>query len=122
MMRDQRLDAACRQYRARIGRVPIMTTRIGSYRRLVAEYAALCHELAQLPHLPELGVHSTMRTLSCGARTRAGQPCRRTDLAENGRCSFHGGASTGPKTQAGKDRARANLALRWRNRNEQENT
>ncbi|MDF2495070.1 MAG: hypothetical protein K0S66_2004 [Sphingomonas sp.] len=99
-----------------------MTTRVGSYRRLVSEYAALCRELAQLPQLPELGVHSTMRALSCGARTRAGQPCRRTDLADSGRCRFHGGASTGPKTQAGKDRARANLSLRWRDSNDQENT
>jgi hypothetical protein len=40
--------------------------------------------------------------LSCGARTRAGTPCKLTTLWVNGRCKFHGGASTGPKTNAGK--------------------
>lgn len=47
----------------------------------------------------------------CGARTKAtGQPCRARALP-NGRCKFHGGLSTGPKTPEGKRRALANL--RW---------
>jgi len=29
----------------------------------------------------------------CGARTRAGTPCRRYDLYANGRCPLHGGMS-----------------------------
>lgn len=45
----------------------------------------------------------------CGALNRKGQPCRRRDLAANGRCRLHGGASTGPRTAGGKARARANL-------------
>lgn len=32
----------------------------------------------------------------CGAKTRAGHPCRRNAM-ENGRCDMHGGKSTGPK-------------------------
>ena len=36
----------------------------------------------------------------CGARTRAGTPCRCRALA-NGRCKYHGGLSTGPKTPEG---------------------
>lgn len=79
----------------------------------MAEYAALCRDLAQMPNLPELGVHSTIRALSCGARTRKDVPCKRTDLGPSGRCRFHGGASTGPRTEAGIERARANLSLRW---------
>ncbi len=50
-----------------------------------------------------------LRGLACGAKTRAGSPCKRTDLFRNGRCKFHGGLSTGPRSAAGKARARDNL-------------
>jgi hypothetical protein len=43
----------------------------------------------------------------CGARTRAGCSCRQPAMA-NGRCRFHGGKSTGPRTEAGRARARSN--------------
>jgi hypothetical protein len=43
----------------------------------------------------------------CGARTRAGCACRQPAMA-NGRCRFHGGKSTGPRTAAGRERARNN--------------
>jgi hypothetical protein len=43
----------------------------------------------------------------CGARTRAGCSCRQPAMA-NGRCRFHGGKSTGPRTEAGRARARTN--------------
>jgi len=38
------------------------------------------------------------RDLRCGARTRAGTPCKRRDLYASGRCRLHGGPSTGPKS------------------------
>ena len=44
----------------------------------------------------------------CGARTRAGTPCRRTALLPAGRCRLHGGRSTGPRTVEGKARSAAN--------------
>ncbi|WP_223210535.1 HGGxSTG domain-containing protein [Leptothrix cholodnii] len=47
--------------------------------------------------------------LCCGAKNRKGEPCKRRDIYGNGRCINHGGLSTGPKTQAGKLRALANL-------------
>lgn len=47
--------------------------------------------------------------LCCGAKNRKGEPCKRRDLYGNGRCVNHGGLSTGPKTQAGRLRALANL-------------
>ncbi|WP_442947059.1 HGGxSTG domain-containing protein [Novosphingobium sp.] len=56
---------------------------------------------------------SQLRGLACGAKTRSGQPCKRTDLMMNGRCKFHGGMSTGPKTIEGQHQARANLLKRW---------
>jgi hypothetical protein len=42
----------------------------------------------------------------CGARNRAGLPCRAPAMA-NGRCRSHGGKSTGPRTTAGRERLRA---------------
>jgi hypothetical protein len=44
----------------------------------------------------------------CNARTKSGRPCRALKL-EHGRCKWHGGLSTGPKTAAGKARALACL-------------
>jgi len=42
----------------------------------------------------------------CGACTRAGTSCRQPAMA-NGRCRFHGGKSTGPRTREGLARSRA---------------
>lgn len=44
----------------------------------------------------------------CGAKTRSGDPCRRSPMA-NGRCRLHGGLSTGPKTPEGRERIRRAL-------------
>jgi hypothetical protein len=57
-----------------------------------------------LAHLPRI----------CGALTRRGTLCECKKLYKNGRCKFHGGLSTGPKTPEGKARAAANLEkARW---------
>ena len=37
----------------------------------------------------------------CGAKTRKGTPCQRPAYKRNGRCSLHGGRSTGPKAEDG---------------------
>jgi hypothetical protein len=52
------------------------------------------------------------RTL-CLAKTRAGHPCVRRVVPGKGRCKSHGGASTGPKTAAGKARVAAAQRARW---------
>lgn len=51
---------------------------------------------------------------TCNAKTRKGSPCqaspvwnKSTDKARNGRCKLHGGLSTGPRTEAGKEAIRA---------------
>jgi hypothetical protein len=88
-----------------------------AYRRWCRRSQALAADLSQgrdtdgseWPSFPDMA-----RDLRCGARTRAGTPCLRRDLQSNGRCRLHGGLSTGPKTDAGRKRARANLAVRWR--------
>lgn len=38
----------------------------------------------------------------CGAKTRAGHPCRSKQLYKSGKCRNHGGLSTGPRADAGK--------------------
>ena len=37
----------------------------------------------------------------CGAKTRSGSACQRPAYKVNGKCHLHGGASTGPRTEAG---------------------
>lgn len=42
----------------------------------------------------------------CGAKSkRTGEPCNGAAMP-NGRCRFHGGRSTGPRTAAGRERSR----------------
>lgn len=50
--------------------------------------------------------------ITCKAKTRRGTPCRCMALG-NGRCKFHGGLSTGPKTAEGKAKSSENLARYW---------
>lgn len=49
-----------------------------------------------------------LQALTCGARTRAGTPCKRRDLYRSGRCKMHGGLSTGPRSSEGKAKVAAN--------------
>jgi hypothetical protein len=48
--------------------------------------------------------------MTCGARgRRKGTPCLCKVIGRNGRCKWHGGLSTGPRTSEGKIRSLANL-------------
>ena len=50
--------------------------------------------------------------MTCGAKAKSsGQPCKSKEIHKNGRCKFHGGLSTGPKSDAGKLAALENLRL-----------
>src|SRR6476660_9379966 len=51
--------------------------------------------------------------LLCGAKTRAGGYCQVRAEPGKARCRFHGGKSTGPKTQAGRARIAEVQRLRW---------
>lgn len=63
----------------------------------------------KMPILPASPVFpEECRGMTCGAKTRAGTPCKRKDLYGNGRCKLHGGASTGPKTKRGKRKSARN--------------
>lgn len=48
-------------------------------------------------------------TKTCGAKNRRGLPCQCKLLLKGGKCKFHGGMSTGPKTPEGKARSLAAL-------------
>ena len=52
-----------------------------------------------------------LRKLTCGAQGQSGKPCGMTALFPNGRCIWHGGKSTRPKTVEGRARSLANLKL-----------
>ena len=56
----------------------------------------------------KLTIDELKRRQFCGARTRAGTPCKRRDLYWSGRCRLHGGLSTGPRTEEGKAKAAQN--------------
>ena len=61
----------------------------------------------------------------CGAQTRSGTPCGKFPVAGKRRCRLHGGASTGPKSKAGRDRiAAAQLKqgkyVNWREKRKRE--
>ena len=60
----------------------------------------------------------------CSARTRRDTPCqappvwnKSQDKARNGRCKLHGGLSTGPKTEAGREAIRASNKRRAKTHN-----
>jgi len=65
------------------------------------------------PQLPPLPVFpADLRGLVCGGKSRrTGNPCQSRALHTNGRCKWHGGLSTGPKTAKGKAKSAQNFKL-----------
>lgn len=57
---------------------------------------------------PYVPLPEELSRLTCGAKTRAGTPCKLKGLFRSGRCKLHGGLSTGPRTEAGKKRSARN--------------
>lgn len=64
------------------------------------------------PPPPRVPTPAALTGLECGARTRAGTPCKRRDIYLCGRCKLHGGLSTGPRTIAGKAASSQNARRR----------
>lgn len=56
--------------------------------------------------LRERALKKVGKVLRCGALTRAGKPCQCKPEEGKRRCRFHGGKSTGPKTEAGREAIR----------------
>lgn len=69
-----------------------------------AQAAGLLPGEYRTPPFPE-----ELRGLACGARTKGSRaPCQLTSLYGNGRCKYHGGLSTGPTSDAGRQQSREN--------------
>lgn len=49
----------------------------------------------------------------CAARRKKGGQCIIRTIFPNGRCRYHGGLSTGPKTADGRERIAAAQRIRW---------
>lgn len=56
------------------------------------------------------------KVLRCGARTRKGTPCQCKPVQGKLRCGLHGGKSTGPKTEAGREAIRESNRRRTKDR------
>ena len=50
---------------------------------------------------------------NCGAKTRTGENCLNKVVPGKRRCKLHGGKSTGPKTEGGKERIARAQRRRW---------
>lgn len=59
-------------------------------------------------------MRQAQREHRCGAKTRAGHPCRRKGAGAGGRCPNHGGMSTGPRTPEGRERIAEAQRQRWK--------
>lgn len=51
---------------------------------------------------------TALSQVTCGATTRAGSACKLIVLYASGRCKLHGGLSTGPTSEAGREQSRIN--------------
>jgi DNA-binding XRE family transcriptional regulator len=76
-----------------------------------AAQAALDRECAR--HLDRIETNPARYRQPCQAQTRKGQPCQMKSEAGRRRCKFHGGLSTGPKTQEGRERIADAQRRRW---------
>ena len=78
-----------------------------------ANESGLCHAKRAGTHANNSGglpTGANQARVICGARRRRdGQPCQGLSVPGKRRCKWHGGASTGPRTDAGRARSMANL-------------
>ncbi|MCZ8336235.1 MAG: HGGxSTG domain-containing protein [Rhodobacteraceae bacterium] len=57
---------------------------------------------------------------SCGAKTRQGHRCKNKVVPGRTKCKFHGGLSTGPRTDAGRAKIAMAQKARWSKRRSRE--
>ena len=62
--------------------------------------------------IPAQPVSARNPATACAAKTRTGKPCVRRAMT-NGRCPNHGGLSSGPKSDAGRQRIATAQKQRW---------
>ena len=99
----------------------IRLCRNANYVRLPPSRAHARHGLLPvIAGMERLGASTTLTVseakrprIPCGARTRTGASCQRAALP-SGRCPNHGGLSTGPRTDAGRQRIARAQRERWK--------
>ena len=64
-------------------------------------------------------VRQLRKNAVCGAKTRMGTPCKSKPLIGSTRCRMHGGKSTGPKTEEGRERIAEAQRKRWAKRRQE---
>lgn len=78
-----------------------------------ANESGLCHATRAGAHANKSGglpIMANQARVICGAkRRRDGEPCQGLSIPGKRRCKWHGGASTGPRTDEGRARSMANL-------------
>ncbi len=78
-----------------------------------ANESGLCHATRAGAHANKSGsvpAGANQARVICGAkRRRDGQPCQGLSVPGKAKCKWHGGASTGPRTDDGRARSLANL-------------
>ncbi|MGZ8159759.1 MAG: HGGxSTG domain-containing protein [Methylobacter sp.] len=75
------------------------------YQKTIAVFAEWREHGYQYPPPKREPMPDDLKDLRCGAKTRSGTPCQQKAIYLNGRCKWHGGCSTGPKTEDGKKRS-----------------
>ena len=78
------------------------------YRRSEVVFAKWRERGYQYPPPAREPFPDDLRGLTCGAKTRTGTPCKQKVTYANGRCKWHGGCSSGPKSEEGKKRSALN--------------
>jgi hypothetical protein len=102
-------------YQAELDRVVALERKLLRKLKVSAERrAAFYVDHGSWPPAPELPAYpefpSECRDMICGGKSRrTGLPCKSKSLYANGRCKWHGGLSTGPRTRKGKARSLKNL-------------
>jgi len=95
----------------RVGASPAAPEFIDAFAR--ANESGLCHAERAGAHASNFGrlpVGANQARVICGARRRRdGEPCQGLSVPGKRRCKWHGGASTGPRTDEGRSRSMANL-------------
>jgi len=69
--------------------------------------------------LEQAVLEAANRRVQCNAKTRKGSPCLCQSEPGKQRCKFHGGLSTGPRTQAGRERIAEAQRKRWAKKHHQ---
>lgn len=101
-------------YWSRVMACPAQAQRHPKYRRACREcWNKICARMQAIGLDDDGNPLPSAHRPFCDARTKAGGTCRHKIIPGKARCRFHGGKSTGPKTEEGKARIAEAQRRRW---------